>query len=92
MTPEVLLEALKRCGATIEGVDAPAPEKITKADLYAWGLSGTPDSASRRERLYQMLSLPSRLTANGLLDAVGSLYTREELEKAVERLDARGKK
>jgi len=34
-----------------------------------------------------MLSLPSRLTANGLLDAVGSLYTREELERAVERLN-----
>ena len=91
MTPEVLLEALTRCGATIEGMDVPVPDKITKADLFAWGLSGTPDSASRRERLYQMLSLPSRLTANGLIDAVGSLYTKEELEKAVERLNARDK-
>ena len=41
MRPEVLLEALRRAGATIEGEDAPLPgARITKADLYAAGLTG----------------------------------------------------
>ena len=41
MRPEVLLEALRRAGATIEGEDAPLPgARITKADLYAAGLPG----------------------------------------------------
>ena len=42
MRPEVLLEALRRAGATIEGEDAPLPgARITKADLYAAGPPGS---------------------------------------------------
>ena len=38
MKPEILLDALRRAGATIEGEDAPLPgARITKADLYAAG-------------------------------------------------------
>ena len=46
MEPAVLLEALRRAGATFldEAAEAPAGTPITKADLYAWGLSGGPDS------------------------------------------------
>ena len=47
MRPEVLIEALRRAGATFD--DSPAdtrPERITKADLYARGLSGR--QAARR--------------------------------------------
>ena len=60
MRPEVLLEALRRAGATIEGEDAPLPgARITKADLYAAGLTGGADSraaarpagASEHERI-----------------------------------------
>ena len=41
MKPEVLLEALHRAGATFEGEENPEPRgEITKADLYALGLSG----------------------------------------------------
>ena len=49
MRPEVLLEALRRAGATIEGEDAPPPgARITKADLYAAGLTGGQDSRAAR--------------------------------------------
>ena len=41
MRPEVLLEALRRCGATLEGEDAPAPGgDLTKADMMEKGLVG----------------------------------------------------
>lgn len=91
MSPAVLLEALRRCGATFE--DGEAPEKrenaLTKADLFALGLSGGADSAERRRQLLKRLDLPEHLTANGLLEALNLLFSREELEKllAEERPD-----
>ena len=82
MSPAVLLEALRRCGATFE--DAAPPERgeaITKADLYALGLSGGEGSAERRRRLLKRLDLPEHLTANAMLEALNLLFGREELER-----------
>lgn len=80
MSPQVLLSALERAGATFEDDDTAlaggAP--ITKADLYALGLSGGADSQSRRLALLKQLGLPERMTANALLEALNILYTREE--------------
>ena len=80
MPPEVLVEALRRAGATFED-DSNAPQRagLTKADLLEKGLIG-PDSAARRAALQQRLGLPSRLTANGLLEALDLLLTREEFD------------
>ena len=78
MRPEVLLEALRRAGATFEDDKEPEKGKITKADLYACGLSGQPGSAGRRRELLKSLDLPKRLTADGLLDVLNALMTREE--------------
>ena len=78
MRPEVLLDALRRAGATIDGESA-APEKtITKADLYARGLSGRDDSAEKRKALMKRLDLPERLSATALLDVLNALMSREE--------------
>ncbi len=80
MRPEVLLEALRAAGATIEGeeADRPAGERITKQDLYELGLSGGKDSAGKRAQMQRELGLPKRLGANALLDVLNLLYTREE--------------
>lgn len=82
MRSEVILEALRRCGATFEDGEAQLPRSapLTKADLFALGLTGTPDSASRRQALLRKLDLPEHLTSNGLLEALNLLYSREELE------------
>lgn len=86
MSPAVLLEALRRCGATFE--DEPpagrARGAVTKADLFALGLSGGEGSAEKRRRLLKRLDLPEHLTANGLLEALNLLYDREELESLLE--------
>lgn len=95
MGPAVLLEALRRAGATFEdeagatstGKTATVQGGITKADLFAWGLSGGPDSAARRRTLLKRLELPEHLTANGLLEALNLLYSRAELERLLEELD-----
>lgn len=83
MRPEVLLDALRRAGATfLDGEEAArAPAPLTKADLFALGLTGRPDSAARRAALLRQLDLPEHLTANALLEVLSALYSREELEK-----------
>lgn len=79
MTPEVLAECLRRAGATLEDQPERHPTGgLTKADLYELGLSGREDSGERRKALQKKLGLPERLSANGLLQALNGLYSREE--------------
>lgn len=78
MRPEVLLEALRRAGATFD--DAPAserPAQITKADLYARGLSGKEGSREKRLLLLKSLDLPERMSADAMLDVLNALMDRE---------------
>ena len=80
MKPEVLVECLRRAGATFEGEDAPRQAAgLTKADLLEKGLVGA-GSAGKRRALQDKLGLPARLTANGLLEALDLLMTREEFD------------
>ena len=80
MTPQMLTDDLRRAGSTFEGEDEPRRSAgITKADLLDKGLIG-PGSAERRATLQRELGLPARLTANGLLEALDLLLTREEFD------------
>ena len=80
MRPEVLLEALRRAGATFEGEERPSRcAAITKAELLERGYVG-PGSVSRREELLKKLALPAHMTTNALLEALNLLLTREEWE------------
>ena len=86
MTPQVLLEALRRAGATFEGeTEQRSSGQLTKADLFDLGLSGYPDSAARRLRLLKRLNLPERMSTNAMLEALNLLYTRQELEHIMEK-------
>lgn len=84
MSPEMLIEALRRAGATLGG-EAPTHRSgdITKATLYELGLSGGPDSAKKRRELLRRLGLPEKLGANALLDVLNALYDAEGLKAAV---------
>ena len=88
MRPEVLLDTLRQAGATFLDGDesARAPVVLTKADLFALGLTGRPDSGARRAALLRRLDLPEHLTANALLDVLSALYSREELETILQEL------
>ncbi|NLL46064.1 MAG: DUF4093 domain-containing protein [Clostridiales bacterium] len=80
MTPEILIQALRRAGATFD--DGPEDEDkppITKADLYELGLLGKEGSRERRLALIANLGLPERLSTQSLLDVLNALYDREEL-------------
>ena len=79
MKPQVLLDALIRAGATFDDEEnkKTAP-RISKADMYARGLSGREGSAEKWAQLIKQLGLPERLTADGLLDVLNATMSREE--------------
>lgn len=86
MRPDVLIDALRRAGATLNGESVPASGGITKTDLYVLGLTGRPNSAKLRQRLLMQMQLPEHLTANALLEVLNILTTREELAYIVQSL------
>ena len=87
MTPEIILECLRRAGATVEGEHALAQyNEITKTDMFCLGLSGGPDSKQRRLALIKTLNLPEHLSSNALLQALNLLYTKDEIIRIVDTL------
>ena len=60
----------------------PARTPITKADFYAYGLSGGANAAALRDALAAQFDLPGGMTANALLGALSVLCSREDFEAA----------
>lgn len=90
MRPEVILEVLRRAGATFEDESESAAAKretpISKADFFAWGLSGQKDSVNRRAAVLKALDLPAHMTANALLEFINAVSSRTELKEIIERI------
>ena len=80
MTPEIILDALRRAGATMEGECVPTENRITKQDLVELGLSGGAGSSEKRLQLLKKLHLPEHMSANAMLQALNLLYTLDELK------------
>lgn len=78
MSPEVIIEALRRAGATIDGEESTATARISKADFYAKGLTGKENSALLRKALLNKLELPEKLSTDSMLQVLNALMTREE--------------
>lgn len=85
MTPEVILDALRKAGATIGCEDSATGGCITKQDMMALGLSGGKNSSEKRKLLQKKLDLPEHLSANALLQALNLLYSPGELEELLKK-------
>ena len=85
MTKDVILESLRRAGATFEGesADTVRPE-ITKADLMDLGLYG-PGSNENRANLIKKLGFPEKMSTNAFLQAVNLLYSLDALKETLEK-------
>lgn len=80
MTEEILREAFERSGVLSTRSAPQTPENaIDKLLLYELGLSGSPDSSERRRALCEHLRLPSRMTANSLVEILRTVLTAEDL-------------
>ncbi|MBQ8622510.1 MAG: DUF4093 domain-containing protein [Oscillospiraceae bacterium] len=86
MSREIIIESLRRAGATIEGEEAPQSRQITKQDLMSLGLSGGPDAGAKRLALLKKLNLPEHMSPNAMLQALNLLYSLEELNDIVDTL------
>ena len=85
MNREVILESLRRAGATFEGEEGTlARQEITKADLMDLGLYG-PGSNDRRSALIKKLGFPEKMSTNAFLQAVNLLYSIDELKQTLEK-------
>ena len=81
---EVILEAVRKSGALDK---TPRPHGgITRAELYALGLSGGKDSAARRTLLLKALDLPQRLSGKALLQVLNCVTDLEALQTLARRL------
>ncbi len=87
MTPEIILQALRRSGATIEGQMQTTGGAISKQHLMALGLSGGPNSSEKRAKLLKFLDFPMHMSANAMLQALNLLYTLPELEAVMAELE-----
>ena len=88
MKPEVILEALRRAGATVEGESSSPDSGITKQDFVELGLSGGQDSSAKRAALLKKLDFPAHMSANALLQALNLLYTRAQLEEFLSAMES----
>ena len=87
MSPELLIQALHRCGAHFLDENIPAPAGgITRQDLFAWGLMGGEGSREKRQQLKKSLGLPSHLGTSGFFDALNLIATRDQVEALLHQL------
>lgn len=86
MSPQVLEQALRRGGATFleEETTQRTSPRLSKADLFAAGLSGGSDSALRRQAVLKRLELPEHMTANALLAVLNTCYTVQEVQEILD--------
>ena len=84
MRPEVIIDALRKAGATIEG-ESPlrTAGNITKQDMMELGLSGGANSSQKRLALLKELDLPEHTSSNALLQALNLLMSLAELKEII---------
>lgn len=58
-------------------------DKITKTDLYCAGLYGGANSAAARAFICEKISVPTGISANGFIDALNALVTKDKFYEMV---------
>ena len=86
MTTEILLEAFKKAGISLESGVSERKAPLTKAYLYELGLSGGENSAELRRKLCEYFSLPKMLSANSLAEILPIITDEAELSSALEKI------
>lgn len=81
MSPEVITEALQRCGVSAER--SAERKKITKSDMFSSGLSGRANSADMRRDFLSFLGLPQTLSSSAMLDVMNNMMNYEEFFEKV---------
>lgn len=81
MSKEIMLSAFSKSG--IIGEEREKSRKMTKNDLFTFGLSGQTESSKKRESFALFSGLPKGMSSGGFLDAVNAVYSYDGFVKAV---------
>lgn len=89
MSATVLLDALRRAGATFEDEkEAPETDRwMTKQRLYQDGLVGQENSAARRRALLRLWDFPEKISANRLVELMNVSKTPQQYEDALHQIE-----
>lgn len=82
MNTETLEKVLIKSGVTLKRAQADGA-RITKTDMFTYGLSGGSNSAEKRKSLLRKLELPENLSPNAMLDVLNTLFTYDEFSEVI---------
>ena len=89
-----LLDSIRQSGAHIlNDVESFAENRsslrseITKMDFFDYGLNGCENAAQHREEVLSSLGLPRYLTVNAMVAAINCLFTKDEFENYLIKLN-----
>lgn len=74
-------EGLQNCTSDSENLS------ITKTDFFDYGLSGCANAAVHRQEVLSSLGLPTYLTTNAMISALNCLFTKDEFEQYLLKLN-----
>lgn len=86
-----LTEALIKSGCTVNNKTENEKDKLTKTDFFQMGLTGGENSTELRMKLSKKLGLPSKLSANMLLDAVNKIADRKTVTQIIAEIKGESK-
>lgn len=82
-SPESIREALEKAHFSAAAVESP----ITSADMFTWGLDGTPGAAKRRRAVGSKLGIGMAVSKTFLRRLNSFGISREEVEKALKECE-----
>lgn len=83
---KILEDAFKKAGALISEGSCAKKNFIDKIRLYDDGFIGGEDSAFKRRALLSELNLPCALSVNSMIEVLNTMYTSEEYEIALKKI------
>ena len=87
ISEEILCRAIANSGAECElNNSSKSQRELTKADLFEYGLTGSPNASQNRDILKKALHLPENLTSNALLDILNCTMTKNEFDNICNEL------
>lgn len=84
ISDDILIKLFSDNGVEYE--NSQTRELITNYDLFAAGISGTPQASKKKKKLLKQLNLPEFLSTNSLLDCLNSMMSKSEFEALLKSL------
>lgn len=78
---KIISDAFRKAG--ISSSDEPKKNDITSVTFFELGLSGKPESKSKRIKLQKYLGLPELMSASSLMEILNTMYTANELKEII---------